>query len=99
MRSNCLAFAWREYRRRYAEWQAAGMPPALHPWLQGRPSKSAPHEVLHWTVGGWLDAPLEFVPLERRDVPWWLAWTRLVFRGRVRRADFPNTEPSDHAPL
>lgn len=97
--SNCMVFAWREYWRRYDLWVDAGMPRHQRPRLVGVPSRSAPHEVIHWQVWGWTDPPLEFVPVQRRDVSWWMAWTRLFFQGRIRPADFPATEPSQHGQL
>lgn len=45
---------------------------------------------MHWQVefteGGrrWIE---EFVPVDRRDIPWWLIWTRLMFVGRVERKE------------
>lgn len=36
-----------------------------------------------------------FVPLYPRTVPWYLAWTRLLFRGRVKHGDVPS-QPPEH---
>jgi hypothetical protein len=97
--SNCQFFAWREFRRRYALWKAAGYPKHARPFVTQLPSNSEPHQVLHAQVGGMGLPTLEFVPVHRKDVPWWLAWTRFRFLGRVRPVDFPRTEPSQHGDL
>jgi hypothetical protein len=34
-----------------------------------------------------------FVPIHPVDVPWYLAWTRLLFRGRVKHGDAPSIPP------
>ena len=107
MRSNCLAQGEREYQRRLKLWRAAGRPKGLNPWMRLQPSKSQPDWVRHVVVGGWTEPAVEFVPLHRKDVPGWLAWTRIWFRGRHRTAaalaphpgDYPNTEPSQHGDL
>jgi hypothetical protein len=91
--SNCWVEGLREFRWRYRWWAAEGYPRASRPWIRLQPSKSRPHWVLHMVVGGARMPAIEFVPLVRRDVPAWLVWTRALFRGRHRPADFPNTEP------
>ncbi|HMM52279.1 MAG TPA: hypothetical protein PKD87_11765 [Burkholderiaceae bacterium] len=53
------------------------------------PSRSRPWWSMHWQVihhdgTSWVRE--EYVPDERADVPWWLVWTRIVFRGHVERA-------------
>lgn len=97
--SNCLLYAGKEYRRRFKAWKDGGHPWDMHPWLHARPSKSQPDWVLHWWVGGMGLPSMEFVPVERKDVPWYLAWTRIRFTGRERPVDFPRTEPSAHGDL
>ena len=97
--SNCQAYAWREFARRKKLWMAAGRPRHAKPWVKLQPSESSPHWVLHAHVGGMGEPTMEFVPIERRDVPWWLVWTRAFFRGRRRPVDFPRTEPSQHGDL
>jgi len=97
--SNCQAYAWAEYRRRYKAWAAIDYPDECKPWVRLQPSKSRPHWVLHAHVGGMGLPTMEFVPVERRDVPAWLVWTRAFFLGRRRPVDFPRTEPSQHGDL
>jgi hypothetical protein len=99
MRSNCQLYAWREYWRRYVMWEAAGCPKGQGPWLHMRPSKLRPRWAVHAQVGGGGLPTMEFVPVDHVDLPWWRAWQVLLFRGRVRPADFPTTVPTDHQPL
>lgn len=84
MRSNCFIWAVGEYCSRYAAWAADGMPADDKPRLVAQPSISQPHWLPHWQVHGFGPA-LEFVPVARRDLPWWMLWTRIVFDGAVRR--------------
>jgi hypothetical protein len=81
--SNCWIVGLIAYRRRYRRWARAGFA-GSSPWLRLVPSESLPHWVPHmqlWQRG----RGVEFVPLVRRSVAPWLVWTRLLFRGRVRR--------------
>ena len=96
--SNCWLIGLRIHLRRYRRWARAGYPKGRAPQLRIPPSRSKPHFVPHMQVWGHGPA-IEFVPRERKDVPVWLVWTRLLFRGRLRRADFPHTEPSQHGDL
>jgi hypothetical protein len=92
--SNCQSHAWREYWRvRYPIWKAAGFPRHSKPWVKLIGSESKPHWVLHAQVGGSGLPAMEFVPVERMDVPWYLSWKRIRFLGFERPAEFPNTEP------
>ena len=88
MRSNCLIWsAWR-FSQLLAQWLRDGRP-AHRPRWSVMPSRSRPWWSMHWQVihhdgTSWVRE--EFVPDERADVPWWLVWTRIVFRGHVERA-------------
>ena len=99
MWSNCFLWAhWRE-RQLWREWERRGRPLHMVPCIQRRPSRSRPYWTRHWVVGWWCYqtrqlADVEaFVPDHRRQVPWWLAWTRLVFKGHVKRGDDPSPQP------
>lgn len=100
--SNCWIWARLEYRRRRRAWIASGMPPGQEPYLARRPSRSSPRWLDHHFVGA-LDLDTDRLALESFkpdrpvDVPWWRAWTRLLFRGRVRSGDFPATQPNVRA--
>lgn len=89
--SNCWAWGLVEFARLHAAWRRAGMPKGLEPFLMLRPSRSRPRLIPHLLVGvnsPDLDLPVRsYTPLHRRDVPWWLAWTRLAFRGQVTSGD------------
>ena len=97
--SNCQAYAWAEYRHRYKRWAAIGHPRHVHPWVRLQPSRSRPHWVLHAHVGGMGLPTMEFVPIERRDLPNWRVWMRAFFRGRRRPVEFPQTLPPKHGDL
>ena len=99
MLSNCQIYAWREFTRRHAIWRKAGRPRGERPWIKQMPSNLEPHWIPHAQVGGAGLPTLEFVPLDTSPLPWWLAWTALLFRGRVRPAEFPITQPSQHGAL
>jgi hypothetical protein len=96
--SNCWIEGAKEFRRRKRAWRAAGRPKHDRPWIKLAPSLSNPDWVLHAQVGGAGEPAVEFVPIHRRDVHPLLAWTRILFRGRHRPVDFPNTEPLDPDP-
>ena len=88
MRSNCLLWSARRFARLLAQWLRDGRP-AHRPRWSVMPSRSRPWWSMHWQVihhdgTSWVRE--EFVPAERVDVPWWLVWTRIVFRGHVERA-------------
>jgi len=90
MHSNCLIEALREYRRRLRRWRQAGRPRGQEPYLLKRRSRHEPRWIHHYLVGRWRDCPHcgggvqveSFKPDAPLDVPWWRAWSRLLFRGR-----------------
>ncbi len=96
---NCRIYARREYRRRMRLWLAAGKPKHLKPWIKRSPSILAPPCVQHEQVGGMGEPSMEFVPLDARRLPWWKLPVVLLFHGRVRPAEFPHTQPSEHGDL
>lgn len=49
-RSNCVAQALAEYRRRHGAWHAAGRHPGAEPYLLVRPSR-CPGGIVHMLVG------------------------------------------------
>ena len=89
MRSNCLLWSARRYAGLVLAWLRAGRPDQRPVWRL-MPSRSRPWWSMHWQVefteGGrrWIE---EFVPVDRRDIPWWLILTRLMFVGRVERRE------------
>jgi hypothetical protein len=91
--SNCWIEAFKEFGRRLRRWRAAGRPKHYKPRISFVPSASQPWWVPHAQVDGAGEPAIEFVPIHRRDVHPLLAWTRILFRGRHRPVDFPNTEP------
>lgn len=101
MINNCFFWAhWRFIQLR-REWRRRGKPINRVPSINARPSRSRPDEVLHWIVGWWcyesmtLQDAQSFVPLHPRDVPIWLAWTRISFFGRVKSGDNPSLPPEN----
>jgi hypothetical protein len=100
MLSNCFVWAhWRE-RLLWREWEALGCPVDRVPCIQRRPSRSSPTWTRHWVVGWWhyptatlIDVE-SFVPDTPRIVPWYLAWTRVLFSGHVKRGDNPSLPPN-----
>lgn len=95
MRTNCVIWALCEWRRRLATWRAAGRPVGREPYLLLRPSRRDPRHLPHMLVGH-RDSQSDlmhlesFKPDEPTDVPWWRAWSHIVFRGRVSRGDVPS---------
>lgn len=83
--SNCVIETWRHRRAL----RRAGM----ESYSVKRPSRFA------WSPfhQGWgvLDKStgqirfFSFKPVDGRDVPWYMAWTRLLFKGRVVEGDAP----------
>ena len=102
MWSNCFLWAhWRE-RELWRQWEAAGCPVDRVPAILRRAGRSRPFWTRHWVVGWWIFATHtlveveSFVPDERREVPWYLAWTRLIFKGHIKRGDVPSKPPEEH---
>ena len=99
--NNCFVWAhWRE-RQLWAQWEAAGCPVDRVPCIQRRPSRAYPAWVRHWVVGWWrfesgtLEDVESVVPDHPVDVPWYMTWTRLIFRGHVKRGDNPSLPPAN----
>lgn len=94
MWSNCRFYAWWRYRQMHRDWVKAGMPVGKEPYRWSRPSRSFPRWITHHGVG-WRDSTSglmefeSFVPDRPVDAPWWKAWTRILFRGRVKQGDTP----------
>ncbi len=95
MLSNCWIWAELEYWRRRRAWVRAGMPAGGEPYRVSRPSRHEPRRLIdHHLVGRWSDSRQavvveSFKPVAPRPVPWWMAWTRLLFRGSVQQGDQP----------
>jgi hypothetical protein len=89
---NCWTWAGQEWWRRMRAWMAEGMPQGREPYILWRYGRSKPPEVTHALVGD-LDRDSgvmgldSYKPDDPHDVPVWLAWTRLRFKGRVVRGD------------
>ncbi len=90
-RSNCVIEALRARRR------LARGGHEVYLWMRPSRYRWSP---LHmgWAVRHGPGQPLtlySFRPLVGRDVPWYLAWTRLLFVGQVVIGDEPATPPRD----
>lgn len=95
MRSNCIIWALWTYAARLRAWIRDGMPEQREPYLMVRPSRFRPRWVPHVLVAQW-DSTFglrvhSYKPINGREVPWYLAWTRLLFRGREEEGDWPDT--------
>lgn len=99
MINNCFFWAHWRYFQLLREWKRQGRPVERVPSICARPSRSRPNEVLHWIVGWWcyetltLQDAQSFVPDHPRDVPAWLAWARISFKGHVKSGDNPSLPP------
>jgi hypothetical protein len=95
MWSNCYLWARWQYRLRLRAWKRAGRPAGREPYFVERASRSEPRQVPHFLVGEIVDhesgvmALESFKPVAPRNVPWYMVWTRLLFRGRVCKGDAP----------
>jgi hypothetical protein len=90
---NCYVWAVLEYRKLKRQWREKGAFPLEEPYFVSRASRHSPRWVKHYMVGQLNPGTnaLEvrsFKPVSPVDVPWWLAWTRLWFEGRVVVGDF-----------
>lgn len=99
MLNNCFIWAHWQHIRMCCEWDRAGQPGPWEPAITRRPSRRFTRLVGHWKVS-WEHAHTGerrdvrgFVPIHPVDVPWYLAWTRLLFRGRVKHGDAPSIPP------
>lgn len=93
MLSNCYLWARSRYRELESAWIKAGRPAGQEPYILRRPSRSEPRSVPHFLVGrrdhtGVMELE-SFKPDEPKNVPWYMAWSRLLFRGSVHRGDAP----------
>ena len=101
MYSNCLFWAHWEFAKLMREWRRLGRPAERVPSMHVRPSRSRPEQALHHIVGWWcyrtmtLQDARSFVPDHRHDVPLWLIWTRVLFRGHVKHGDNPSVPPDN----
>lgn len=90
---NCWVYAARRFDHLQRRWREAGSDPRQQPYAVGRTSRHPPSWVWHVLVAAQRDhdtdaMPLEsYSPAEPVDLPWWQAWRRLQFRGRVKRGD------------
>jgi hypothetical protein len=102
MWSNCFIWAHHRERQLWRQWESLGCPQDRVPCIQRRAGRIEPYWTRHWVVGWWIHATHtlveveSFVPLYPRTVPWYLAWTRLLFRGRVKHGDVPSRPPEEH---
>lgn len=89
---NCWIYAKFEFYRRTIIWLKDGRPQDRIPHFDRRWSKSDPWWIPHFSVGerdpdsGMVELE-SFKPDNPTSVPWYLAWTHLLFRGRVVRGD------------
>lgn len=95
MRSNCIIWALWTYAVRLRQWARAGMPKEREPYLLIRPSRFRPRWVPHMLVGQ-RDSTFgmrlhSYKPIAGRDVPWYLAWLRFLFKGQVEEGDWQET--------
>lgn len=101
MWNNCFIWAHWYYFQLKREWRRQGKPLERVPCIHSRPSRSHPNDVPHWIAGWWcyrtstLEEARSFVPDKRHDVPWYLVWTRLFFKGHIKEGDNPSLSPSD----
>lgn len=101
MINNCFIWAhWRE-RQLWREWERLGQPTHKEPCIQRRTSRRRPRWVRHWVVGWWnhatrtLEDAESFVPDSPIEGPWYVVWTRLVYRGHVKHGDNPSLPPAN----
>ncbi len=96
MLNNCFVWAHWQHVRMCCEWERAGHPADWEPVLIRRPSRRFPRLVGHWITArrnpwtGELRDEASFVPDHPVDVPWYLAWTRLLFPGHIKHGDVPS---------
>ncbi len=99
MINNCFFWAHWHFAKLWREWVRLGRPKDRVPCIQIRPSRSRPHGAAHHIVGWWhyesmsLQDARSFVPDNRHDVPWYLVWTRIAFKGHVKSGDNPSIPP------
>lgn len=99
MINNCFFWAWWRFAKLWREWVRLGRPVNRVPSLHVRSSRSNPEQALHHIVGWWcyetmtLQDAQSFVPDNRHDVPWYLVWTRIAFKGHVKSGDNPSLPP------
>jgi hypothetical protein len=90
VRSNCIASAVSEYRRRLRTGEEA--------YIVIRASRLQPHWIPHVGVGRMQPcghiAVESFKPLDTSPIPWWLVWRALSFEGRWVEGDSLRSE--DH---
>lgn len=90
MRSNCLLWALWAYAVQLRAWVRDGMPKGREPYLMIRPSRLRPRWLPHVLVAQRDGAGLRvesYTPTVKADVPWYLAWTCLLFAGEVTEGD------------
>ena len=88
MVSNCILWAMWRYVGLLAAWIRAGRPKHEEPHIWARPSRLEPWWLMHCGVDhfdGELWVREEFRPINPTNAPWYLAWTHILFRGRVER--------------
>lgn len=95
MRSNCLIWGLWAYAVQLRAWVRAGMPKGREPYLLVRPSRLRPRWLPHVLVGQ-MDGEgrmrmRSYVPVSGADLPWFLAWLGLLFKGHEVEGDWQDT--------
>lgn len=88
MRSNCLVYALREYRRELRAWVLAGRPRRMQPKLQMEPSPAANALVPRFGISvaraPGIYTTRAFVPARKTPLKWWKLWRIIWFSGYVK---------------
>jgi hypothetical protein len=82
---NCWIWAAQEWWRLMRQWLREGRPPGKQPYFNIRASDLTPWWLMHSLVSREPGVMQSFKPDDPVSLPWWQAWRKWSFKGRVRK--------------